>query len=131
MMGLPGSGKTTWAMRWIAAHPDYVRINNDAIRWALFRERYNPETETAIKQARVRLMREALGQGKSLVIDNCNITVPSKREIIAIAAEFGATTRVVSLLGVDVRECIRRDRLRPYPVGATVIRMFARTAGVG
>lgn len=131
LVGLPGSGKSTWARAWLREHPDYVRVNNDAIRLQLFGERYNPETEGAVRAARIHMVRRALAEGRSVVVDNCNITTVAQRETRALAREVGAAVRVVSMLHVPVAECIRRDRLREYPVGANVIRRFASTAALG
>lgn len=131
LVGLPGSGKSTWSRAWLREHPDYVRVNNDAIRLQLFGERYNPETEGAVRAARIHMVRRALAEGRSVVVDNCNITTVAQRETRALAREVGAAVRVVSLMHVPVSECIRRDALRDYPVGANVIRRFAQTAALG
>jgi adenylate kinase family enzyme len=34
-VGISGSGKSTWAERFLAAHPDYICINRDTIRLSL------------------------------------------------------------------------------------------------
>ena len=98
LVGLPGSGKSTFARERFPAH-DY--ISKDA---------FPPGARD--KQARQdAALRAALRAGRSALVDNTNVTIADRAAIIAIAREYGA--RVVGyFLDVPVREAIARNELR-------------------
>jgi predicted kinase len=98
MIGLPGSGKSTFARR---AFPSYDYISKDA---------FPPSARD--KQARQdAALRAALGAGRSAVVDNTNVTTADRAAIIVIARECGA--RVVGVyLEVSTRDAVARNEQR-------------------
>lgn len=57
------------------------------------------------------MLRAALADGQSVVVDNTNVTVADRAAIIAIAREFGA--RIVGVfIEASVREAIARNETR-------------------
>ena len=126
--GIQGSGKSTWAKAWVAEDPgSRVRINNDDIRnmlgnyWIVGREPLVSEMKQYVTQA-------AMDRGYNIVIDNMNLN----------PHEVKFWEKVVELNNADpdgykyeiefkdffipLEECIRRDAMRPNPIGEKVIR---------
>lgn len=97
-VGLQASGKTSfYRTRFAQTH---VHVSKDRLR-------NNRRPERRQQQ----LIREALGEGRSVVVDNTNPTRADRRPLIAIGRELGA--RVIGYyFASDVRECLERNRGR-------------------
>lgn len=124
--GIPGSGKTTEARKWIAENPDWrVRINRDDLRkmiadkfWGL--SRHQEETVTLLQVAQVR----AAVEGKlSAAVDDTNLRAATNKMWLALGDELGVPVEHVDVW-VDLDEAIRRDAARERVVGEEVIRNF-------
>lgn len=124
--GIPGSGKTTVARKWIAEDPDWrIRVNRDDLRkmiadkyWGL--SRHQEETVTLLQQAQVRT---AVAAGISPILDDTNLRAANVKEWQKLGAELGVPVRNVDVW-VDLDEAIRRDAARDRTVGEDVIRDF-------
>lgn len=77
LIGLPASGKSTFYRERFASTHD--RVSKDALR-------NNRQPQRRQEQ----LISEALGHGRSVVVDNTNPRVADRASIIAIARRFGA-----------------------------------------
>lgn len=98
LIGLPGAGKSTLARRRFPAHDC---ISKDAF-----------PSSVRDKQARQdALLRAALAAGRSVVVDNTNVTVADRAAIIAVAREFGARVTGV-YVEATTREAIARNEQR-------------------
>ena len=97
LVGLPGAGKTTFAR---AAYPEHVQISKDAL------------PGSSNKQARQdALLRRSLAAGRSVIVDNTNVTPAERAAVIAIAREFAA--RVVGrYIEASTREAVSRNERR-------------------
>ena len=134
MKGLPGSGKSTIAEDMLSVNPGMVRVNRDMLRpmlhgnaaWSRERERKTVEIETYI-------VRTALYNGTSVVVDDTNIAVMSLSHWINLTEECNSLSVPVTMethdltKKVSILECIRRDSLRSEParVGRGVIDRMA------
>ena len=119
--GLPASGKSTNAK--LLTQGGYYRVNKDDIRAMLFGENYKKKHEKQVIWTRDAMIREALGHGKSVVVDDTNLNPIHEKALKKIAEEFKADFEVNdSFLKVPLDECIRRDLKRSNPVGERVIR---------
>lgn len=126
--GIQGSGKTTWARQWVAEDPDSrVRINNDDLRnmlgnyWVVGREPLVSEMKQYVTQA-------AMDRGYNIVIDNMNLNpheVKFWEKVVELNNEDpdGYKYEIeFKDFFIPLEECIRRDAMRPNPIGEKVIR---------
>lgn len=126
-VGLPGSGKTTWARELLAARPlgSMVRVNRDDLRAMALPLGYRRpliSAEIEISMMQHTLISTLLRRGVDVVVDDTNL-VPDRRESLEKTA-LGEGAQVMvnrEFLGVPVEECVRRDALRGQPVGKEVI----------
>jgi predicted kinase len=97
LVGLPGAGKSTFVRQRFGEH---VHISKDH-----FRNHRRPA------RRQTELIREALGEARSLVVDNTNVSRDERAETIAEARRHGA--RVVGYyFDCEVRECVARNARR-------------------
>lgn len=114
--GLPGSGKTTYAKRWVALNLDVrSRVNRDDLRAMLHdgSHSYPRELETAITAAQEAQVTALLKAGRDVIVDDMNLRQQYARRWAKIAELAGAELDVVDLTDVPVEECVRRDAERP------------------
>ena len=98
LIGIPGSGKTTWYHRNAAA--THVHVSKDLMK--------NPRDKDA-QQAR--MIDEALSSGKSVVVDNTNPSAFVRAPLIAQARRHGA--RVIGyFFDTPPKVAFARNRLR-------------------
>lgn len=137
-IGLPGSGKTTWAKEQEEHQEQCIRINNDDIRELLFPKEHvwNPKDEKAVKARRQELVSIGLKQGYNIILDNTYLnpkTLASTKEWIR--QQFPTVViEEKDFRDVPVHVCIDRDMARAKrgerSVGAAVILKMAREAGL-
>lgn len=94
MVGLPGSGKTTFVKE---SFPDYVRISQDDLG---SKERCTEELLKAIQQ------------GKNVVIDRTNINRKQRSHWINLGLNMGVSIINCIYLDVHEEECVSRIHFR-------------------
>jgi len=115
--GLPGSGKTSWA-RYRLASIDagaLVRVNRDDLRRMMLRTDYRKPVRTQeqwVSILRDTALRELLGAGISVIVDDTNLNPTHVRRMFTIARSVGATWRVQDSLHVPLDLCVLRDHFR-------------------
>ena len=126
--GIQGSGKTTWARQWVEEDPEHrIRINNDDIRNMLGKY-WVTSRENLVSSIKKNMAEEAINRGYNIVVDNMNLN----------AKEILFWKDMVKMANMDpdgykyeiefkdffipLEECIRRDAMRPNPIGEKVIR---------
>lgn len=71
--GIQGSGKSTWAKKWVEEDPEHrVRWNNDDFKMMLG-DKWTPKKATIIADARLNLLKTAMQGGYDIVVDNMNL----------------------------------------------------------
>lgn len=124
--GVPGSGKSTYARKWVLT-PGFrrARVNRDDIRMQLYGVEFGPPIEeTAVTEVEDAMIRSLLSRGISVIVDDCNISQKYINRFIKIANEFDAQTRV-NLINVELEVAIQRNQGRERFVPIEVItRMY-------
>lgn len=85
MVGISGSGKSTWAADFIQENPNYIRVNRDSIRQQITSSdsRFlNPELEILVTKIQDEQIRVILGNGYNLIIDNTHLKEKYINEIV-------------------------------------------------
>lgn len=124
--GLPGSGKTTWALEHLSKHPDCKRVNKDDLRAMLDGGKWSRANESFVKKIRNFIVGSALNEDFSVIVDDTNLHASHEKTLQDMAKIFGAEFEVKSFLDVPIETCIERDLKRLKSVGEKVVRKMAR-----
>lgn len=129
--GLPGSGKSTKAVAWVAEDVEHrARVNRDSFR-AMFHggwlgTRAQENMVTAVQTAAVR---ELLAANVDVIVDDTNLRAVDLDGWRRMAGPWKATFEVWDLTDIPLTVCLQRDAHRDEAaqVGEAVIRgMHAR-----
>ena len=121
--GIPGSGKSTWAKKWVEEDPTHrVRWNNDDFRRMLGLY-WVPERETLVSIVMSDFIYYAMTIGYDIVIDNMNL---NKKYWDFIQDQINSLNKRYTLefkdfFDVSLEECIERDSKREHTIGEKVI----------
>lgn len=119
-IGIPASGKTTFAASVIEQDPSYIEICRDNIRRELFNingwGEYSPtqETEKAVTNREYDLIREASNKGQNIIITDTNLRMKYVRGFVSLLEHFGYDVKI-KLCEVSFLESIRRNENRSMP----------------
>lgn len=126
LKGLPGSGKSTWAFAKMREEPfKWDRVNKDDLRAMMHGGRWSKSNEKQILAARDLIVRNALANGRSVIVDDTNLHHKHSIALGQIASEFKANYSEI-FFDVPVEECIANDLKRSRSVGEKVIRRMYR-----
>jgi predicted kinase len=108
--GLPASGKSTWAKKFVGDGSVVKRINKDDLRNMSHNYVFSRSNERAIHEARNAILATYLGLGFSVVLDDTNLDPRNEKEIKGLYPAHEVVE--VGFLTVSPEECIARDALR-------------------
>jgi RNA ligase len=129
LIGVSGSGKSTWASEYIKTNPNTVRVNRDAMRQQLYGydettikgyyqlENYQ-KLENMVTDAESAIITSALKNGKDVIVDNTNL---KRAYIERYTKKYREHPIEFKLFTDPVEVCIARDAMRPCPVGEATI----------
>lgn len=130
--GIQGSGKSTWAKKWVEEDPEHrVRWNNDDFR-RMLGPYWVPEREKLVSVGMSDFIYNSMVLGYDIVIDNMNLNPKhwdSIRDLlnnlkndafIKVSKRF-YTLEFKDFFDVSLEECIERDSKRENPIGEKVI----------
>lgn len=127
-VGLPGSGKTTWAKSLLKDNPGkYKRVNRDDLRDMLDCKHFSKANEKFVTLIQDNIIYESLKSGASVICDDTNFNeknIERFKSIVNRVSEEGFKVSLVRrdwFLDVSVEECIKRDLKRLESVGKDVI----------
>lgn len=112
--GLPGSGKTHLARRWVADDPsNRARVNRDDAAAMLHGRRgHAPATEHQITIATHAAIAALLADGISVICDDTNLMDHHVEDLEAIAKRAGAIVTVIDLRDTPLAVCLERNAQR-------------------
>ena len=120
LVGIPGSGKTTYAQNYISQHPKQaVHLSSDGIRKELYGDESiqgSPYEVFALMQKRTV---DALNNGDDVLYDATNVTRKDRAGIIGVCPKFAKIE--CHIIWAPIEECIKRDAARDRTVGKEVI----------
>lgn len=133
--GVPGSGKSTYARKWVFDGTKRARVNRDDIRMQLYGLEFGGIIDEAVVTAvQYSMIRSLLERGISVIVDDCNISQKYITAFTKIANEFDATVRV-NAVEVSLGTALERNRMRKDQGGRfvpenVIIDMYNRMHGV-
>lgn len=128
--GLPGSGKSTWAKKFVEEH-GVKRVNKDDLRAMLDFGKWSKGNEKTIIKVRDEIIHTVLRSGNSIIVDDTNLHPKHEMRLREIASEYKAGFEVQDFTDVPLEECIKRDLQRNRSVGKDVIVRMHRQFLVG
>jgi predicted kinase len=136
LIGISGSGKSTFAKQFVQENPTYLRLNRDDLRrsilpvplgdyWKWDDNRKN-RIERLVSELEKSALLSALESGWNIVMDNTHLRQRYINELLKLIDKQATTKRSIEvtfqLIEVPLNTAIERDRLRPDVVGEAVIR---------
>lgn len=127
--GIQGSGKSTWAKQWCHEDPEHrVRFNNDDVR-NMLGDYWVPNREKVVTATYNIVLAYSMEKGYNIVVDNMNLNPKTCAELEKMVKDFNENYTYDWKYEVEykdffipVEECIRRDAMRPNPIGEKVIK---------
>lgn len=119
LVGIPGSGKTTYSNDYMKSNSNTIHLSSDSIRAELYGDESiqgNPAEVFSLMQKRAI---EALNDGKDVIYDATNITRKDRSGIIGICPKFAKIE--AHIIWAPIETCIERDAARDRTVGKAVI----------
>lgn len=125
LVGIPGSGKTTYAEKYIKEHTGTVHLSSDKIRAELWGNEATQGDNNEVFSLMQSRAIEALNNGQNVVYDATNITRKDRSYIITLCPKFAKIE--CHIIWAPIETCIERDSARKRTVGKEVIdRMLKR-----
>ena len=127
--GIQGSGKSTWAKKWVEEDPTHrVCWNNDDFR-RMLGPYWVPEIENFIYTMMYDFLNKAMLFGYDIVVDNMNLDpkhLEFIRKLVNTYNSLSSSKRVYIIaikdfFDISLEECIERDSKRENPTGEKVI----------
>ena len=125
LVGICGSGKSTYAKKYIEQHDNTVHLSSDSIREELWGNEATQGDNNEVFSLMQSRAIEALNNGQDIVYDATNITRKDRSYIISLCPKFVKIE--CHIVWAPIETCIERDAARERTVGKEVIdRMLKR-----
>lgn len=123
LRGPQASGKTSFALNWLAQKPDErARVNRDSLRMGNFGAYSLPNRqENIISKMEYDQVEMLLKNGFSVIIDNMNLRNKYIKPYLELAEKYGVTVMHKDFI-IELNEAIRRNANRDRVVPEDVLR---------
>lgn len=121
LCGISGSGKSTWAKKYIEESPNCIYLNADTMRLAITGDESSQDKNYQVFQTLENMARYFMTLGKSILVDNCNYDKRNRSMWNKLAAEYDYRKTWVVFL-VNLEQCIENNKKRTRQVPETVIK---------
>lgn len=128
-VGIPASGKSTWAKQFIIDNPTYRRVNRDEIRKMINSYVFTNSNENQVSAIEYSIIEQFIRDGHNIVIDNCNLNpyivnaLKSFIEMKCLELDIEVSFEYKEF-PVWLATAIERDKKRSEPVGEKIIKRF-------
>ena len=120
LIGVPASGKSTWAAEYVSKHADWVKVGRDDFRFMLKNLPIcEPNIEDLITKLQINVISEALDKGLNVIVDNTNL----KETYINAIHDAIKTKADMEFLVFDIslEKALERDSKRTKSVGKNIL----------
>jgi len=124
LIGIPGSGKSTWALEYVKENPSWIRVGRDDFRYMFKNQGFcENKLEQMISDIQNKVILEALSKGFNVIIDNTNVRETYINDFIKLVQHVAKVEFMV--FDISLEKAIERDSKRERTVGLEVIeKMF-------
>lgn len=135
-VGLPGSGKSTWAKQFLVNNIDskikWQRVSRDDIRIMCRNTEFDIENENYITEVETLMVRSAIENGFNVLVDATHIDVKFRNKWHRLAQEFGDIVVIEKGFNVPLDICLKRNSQRNRHVPEDIIqKMYVRLCRAG
>ncbi|MGV8131892.1 MAG: AAA family ATPase [Candidatus Pacearchaeota archaeon] len=122
-VGLPASGKSTWAKAECLKNRNFVRVNKDDIR-AMLSQLHSADFEREVVLAtRDTLIKQFIEMGRSIIIDDTNFHIKHLKAVIKIARDYNKLINIqIKWFNTDLATCVKRNETRDNSIPEKAIR---------
>jgi predicted kinase len=123
LIGLPASGKTTWALNYIAKNENFIRTNRDELRLMLKNQNLcENKIEELITNIQDSIIINSLNKKQNVIVDNTNLKKHRIEHIIDLV-KYKADIEFI-YLETSLKKCLENDIKRGNKVGSeNIIKM--------
>lgn len=116
MVGIQGSGKSTWARKYVEEHENSIWISRDVIRKEIIGDGEYFSKEKEVWEAFCNIIEEAIENKKNhIVIDATHINVVSRRKVLyEVVSAIGVSDYNLKVIVMDtpLMTCLHRNEER-------------------
>lgn len=121
LIGIPASGKSTWATEFIENNPDWAKTGRDDFRYMLQNKGFcSGKIENVITKAQSFLVEELVKSNVDVIIDNTHVSLKYIEHWINLLNRQNVEIYTLRF-DVSLAQAISRDKLRQRSVGFNVI----------
>lgn len=124
MIGVPGSGKTTYAQTYLQ-NDDTIIVNSDKIREELYGDEMVQKDPKKVFEILYARARHLLQNGKNVVIDATNTSRKYRKVTLANFTDIECE-KIAVLVDTPIEMCYKFDERRERHVSRRVIDRYAR-----
>ena len=122
LRGIPASGKSTFAKKFIEKNKYWLIISRDSIR-DMFGHYWLPERENLVKECEFSMINLCLNNKWNVVVDDTNLNSKTFQELQDLANECNARV-IVKDFEISLEEALERNRNRDKVLPDEVIKGF-------
>jgi len=124
LQGIPASGKSTWARKWVEENPTKrIIVNRDSIRRSLG-PYWVPQRENLVSSIERAYVEEAVNAGYDICLDATNLNPKFLSQWIDYIQEFSHYEVVYIKFKISLEEALERDKNREFSVGEDIVKKF-------
>jgi len=126
LIGVPASGKSTWASEFALRNEKWIRVNRDDLRMMLKTQNFcDPKVESLINDIQDEIILKSLAKNLNVIVDNTNLKQSRIKQIIKLV-EYKADIEF-QVFDISLDKAIERDSKREKKVGENIIRDMFNT----